>query len=82
MTCNLSYSMIKYYWKRYAASIRANAATEPIGLTSGASATIYFQLNKGALASLDLDAQTTVNIFASKAGTPAGIAVSSITNTE
>jgi len=51
-------------------SICANAATGPIGLSPGESAVIYYQLSNGTLTSLDSGAQTTVNIFAGKAGAP------------
>jgi len=53
-----------------ASTICANAATGPIGLDTGASAVIYFQLTNGTLGPLDSGAQTTVNIFAGKAGAP------------
>jgi len=62
-------------------SICANAATGPIGLTPGASAVIYFQLTNGTLTSLDSGAQTTVNIFAGKAGAPQSVTVTGISTT-
>ena len=81
MTCNLSHVMIKYYWKIYAASICADAATGPIGLSPGSSAAIYFKLTNGTLTSLDSGAQTTVNIFAGKAGAPQSVTVTGISTT-
>ena len=67
--------------KQDASSICATAATGPIGLTPGASAVIYFQLTNGTLTSLDSGAQTTVNIFAGKAGAPQSVTVTGISTT-
>ncbi len=62
-------------------SICADAATGPIGLIPGASTVIYFQLTNGTLTSLDSGVQTTVNIYAGKAGAPQSITVRGVTNT-
>jgi len=62
-------------------SICADAATGPIGLTPGASAVIYFQLTNGTLTSLDSGEQTTLNIFAGKAGAPQSTIVIGTTQT-
>ncbi len=67
--------------KTDASSICANAATGPIGMTPGASSVIYFKLTNGTLTSLDSGAQTTVNIFAGKAGAPKSVTVTGVTNT-
>ena len=67
--------------KQDASSICAIAATGPIGLAPGASTVIYFQLTNGTLTSLDSGAQTTVNIFAGKAGAPQSVTVQGLTNT-
>ncbi|QLH02858.1 hypothetical protein C5F47_04480 [Nitrosopumilus cobalaminigenes] len=67
--------------KTDASSICANAATGPIGLSPGESGVIYFKLTNGTLTSLDSGAQTTVNIFAGKAGAPQSVTVSGVTNT-
>ena len=67
--------------KTDASSVCANAATGPIGLTPGSSAIIYFKLTNGTLTSLDSGAQTTVNIFAGKAGAPQSVTVTGVTNT-
>ena len=62
-------------------SVCADAATGPIGLSPGSSAAIYFKLTNGTLTSLDSGAQTTVNIFAGKAGAPQSVTVEGITYT-
>ena len=67
--------------KTDASSICANAATGPIGMSPGESTVIYFKLTNGTLTSLDSGAQTTVNIFAGKAGAPQSVTVSGVTNT-
>ncbi len=53
----------------------ADQATGPISLTPGQSAIIYFQLSNGTLTSLDSGEDTSVNIFAGKAGAPQSITV-------
>jgi len=67
--------------KQDASSICADAAVGPISLTPGANTIIYFKLTNGTLTSLDSGAQTTVNIFAGKAGAPQSITVTGVTNT-
>jgi hypothetical protein len=62
-------------------SICAIAATGPVGLTPGATTVIYFQLTNGTLTSLDSGAQTTVNIFAGKAGAPQSVTITGIETT-
>jgi len=52
------------------------AASGPIALTPGQSAIVYFQLNNGTLTSLDAGINTSVNIFAGKAGAPQSVTVS------
>jgi len=53
----------------------ADAATGPISLNPGQSAIIYFKLTNGTLSSLDSGVNTSVNIFAGKAGAPQSITV-------
>ena len=53
----------------------ANAATGPIALNPGQSAIIYFKLTNGTLTSLDSGVNTSVNIFAGKAGAPQSVTV-------
>jgi len=60
-------------------SVCADPATGPIGLSPGASAIIYFQLSNGTITSLDSGAQTTVNIFAGRAGAPQSVTVQGLT---
>jgi len=67
--------------KQDASSVCADAATGPIGLSPGASAIIYFKLTNGTLTSLDSGAQTTVNVFAGRAGAPQSVTVEGITYT-
>ena len=67
--------------KQDASSICADAATGPIGLSPGGSAVIYFKLTNGTLTSLDSGAQTTVNVFAGRAGAPQSVTVEGITYT-
>ena len=54
------------------------AASGPVALTPGQAAIIYFQLNNGTLTSLDSGVNTSVNIFAGKAGAPQSITVSGL----
>ena len=56
--------------------ICATAASGPIALSPGQAAIVYFQLNNGTLSSLDSGVNTSVNIFAGKAGAPQSITVS------
>ncbi len=56
--------------------ICGGAASGPIALTPGQSAIVYFQLNNGTLTSLDAGINTSVNIFAGKAGAPQSVTVS------
>ncbi len=55
--------------------ICGSAASGPIALTPGQSAIVYFQLNNGTLTSLDAGINTSVNIFAGKAGAPQSVTV-------
>jgi len=56
-------------------SVCAEAATGPVSLTPGQSAIIYFKLTNGTITSLDSGVNTSVNIFAGKAGAPQSITV-------
>ncbi len=56
--------------------ICGESASGPIALTPGQSIIVYFQLNNGTLTSLDAGINTSVNIFAGKAGAPQSITVS------
>ncbi len=60
-------------------SICANAATGPISLNPGASTVIYFKLTNGTLTSLDSGVNTSVNIYAGKAGAPQSVTVAGVT---
>jgi len=51
------------------------AASGPVALSPGQAAIIYFQLSNGTLTSLDSGVNTSVNIFAGKAGAPQSITV-------
>ncbi len=53
----------------------ADAATGPVSLTPGQSAIVYFKLTNGTLTSLDSGVNTSVNIFAGKAGAPQSVTV-------
>jgi len=53
----------------------ADAATGPISLNPGQSAIIYFKLTNGTLTSLDSGVNTSVNIYAGKAGAPQSVTV-------
>jgi len=50
-------------------------ASGPIALIPGQSAIVYFQLSNGTLTSLDSGINTSVNIFAGKAGAPQSVTV-------
>ena len=54
------------------------AASGPVALSPGQSAILYFQLNNGTLTSLDSGVNTSVNIFAGKAGAPQSITVTGV----
>ena len=56
-------------------NVCANAATGPVALNPGQSAIVYFQLTNGTLTSLDSGVNTSVNIFAGKAGAPQSVTV-------
>lgn len=56
-------------------NVCANAATGPVSLNPGQSAIIYFKLVNGTLTSLDSGVNTSVNIFAGKAGAPQSVTV-------
>jgi len=55
--------------------VTADAATGPISLNPGDFGIIFFKLNNGTLTTLDTGVQTTVSIFAGKAGGPQSITV-------
>ena len=54
------------------------SAAGPIALSPGQSAILYFQLVNGTLTSLDSGVNTSVNIFAGKAGAPQSITVTGV----
>ncbi len=56
-------------------AVCANAASGPVSLNPGQSAIIYFKLGNGTLTSLDSGVNTSVNIFAGKAGAPQSVTV-------
>ena len=56
--------------------ICGDTSSGPVALTPGQSVIIYFQLNNGTASSLDSGSNTSVNIFAGKAGAPQSITVS------
>ena len=56
-------------------SLCANAASGPVALNPGQTAIIYFKLTNGTLTSLDSGVDTSVNIFAGKAGAPQSITI-------
>jgi len=62
-------------WGAGTAELQAQAATGPISLNPGSAAIIYFKINNGTLTTLDTGIQTTVSIFAGKAGGPQSITV-------
>ena len=53
----------------------ADAATGPISLTPGQSSIIYFKLTNGTITSLDSGVNTSVNVYAGKAGAPQSVTV-------
>jgi hypothetical protein len=53
----------------------ANAATGPISLTPGQASIIYFKLTNGTITSLDSGVNTSVNVYAGKAGAPQSVTV-------
>ena len=55
--------------------IQAIQASGPISMDPGGTVIVYFQLNNGTLTSLDSGINTSVNIFAGKAGAPQSITV-------
>ena len=55
--------------------IQAIQASGPISMNPGGTIIVYFQLNNGTLTSLDSGINTSVNIFAGKAGAPQSITV-------
>ena len=55
--------------------ICADVATGPVSLIPGQSAIIYFKLTNGTLTSLDSGVNTSVNIYAGKAGSPQSVTV-------
>jgi hypothetical protein len=61
--------------KNTAGTICGNEASGPIALIPGQSAIVYFQLSNGTLTSLDSGINTSVNIFAGKAGAPQSVTV-------
>ena len=60
-------------------SVCANAASGPVSLDPGASVVIYFQLVNGTLTSLDSGVNTSVNVYAGKAGAPQSVTVAGVT---
>ena len=59
-------------------SVCAAPATGPVSLNPGQSAIINFKLGNGTLTSLDSGINTSVNIFAGKAGAPQSVTVSGV----
>ena len=59
-------------------TICAVPASGPISLNTGGSAIIYFKLTNGTLTSLDSGVNTSVNIYAGKAGAPQSVTVSGV----
>jgi len=53
----------------------ADAATGPISLTPGQASIIYFKLTNGTITSLDSGVNTSVNVYAGKAGAPQSVTV-------
>jgi hypothetical protein len=60
-------------------SVCATSSSGPVPLDPGDSVIIYFRLNNGTITSLDSGVNTSVNIFAGKAGAPQSVTVSGIT---
>jgi hypothetical protein len=56
-------------------NICGSPSSGPLALTPGQSVIVYFQLNNGTASSLDSGFNTSVNIFAGKAGAPQSITV-------
>jgi len=56
-------------------SVCAGPATGPISLDPGGSTIIYFKLTNGTLTSLDSGVNTSVNLYAGKAGAPQSVTV-------
>ncbi len=59
-------------------SVCAVAASGPVSLSPGQSAIIYFKLNNDTITSLDSGVNTSVNIFAGKAGAPQSVTVQGV----
>ena len=59
-------------------SICGAVASGPVAISPGTAMILYFQLNNGTLSSLDPGIDTSVNIFAGKAGSPQSITVQGI----
>jgi len=53
----------------------ANVASGPVSLTPGQAGIIYFKLTNGTITSLDSGANTSVNVYAGKAGAPQTVTV-------
>ncbi len=53
----------------------ANVAAGPVSLTPGQAGIIYFKLTNGTITSLDSGANTSVNVYAGKAGAPQTVTV-------
>jgi len=60
-------------------TICATAASGPVSLDTGGSVIIYFKLTNGTLTSLDSGVNTSVNIYAGKAGAPQSVTVAGVT---
>ncbi len=56
-------------------SVCAAAASGPVSLDPGGSTIIYFKLTNGTLTSLDSGVNTSVNVYAGKAGAPQSVTV-------
>ena len=60
-------------------SVCANAGSGPVSLDPGSSVIIYFKLTNGTLTSLDSGINTSVNVYAGKAGAPQSVTVAGVT---
>jgi len=57
----------------------ANPTSGPVSLNPGQATIIYFKLTNGTLTSLDSGVNTSVNIYAGKAGAPQSVTVAGVT---
>ena len=60
-------------------SVCADAAIGPVSLDPGSSVIIYFKLTNGTITSLDSGVNTSVNIYAGRAGAPQSVTVAGVT---